>query len=886
MKNLKKVLALVLAFACAFTMFAGAAFTDVADIEQAEAVEMLSALGVINGYTDGSFKPNDTISRAEAAKMIYTIRNGGNDDASAFEGKSVFTDVYAGHWAEGYINFCYTNGILNGKGNSKFAPDDKVTGTELAKMLLICMGYQADKSGLTGTGYTQRTNALASQNGLYDDVTASVTAAMPRQFAAQIMYNALNADTVIWSTDSNSYEKTKVESLEWKDAPDGSNGSGSWVTVTKNETMGKKWMKLDTLEGGIVTGVVKEDGKDTFRVETTAGDYTKVAVDYSDLMGQKVNVMVKDNKADQVYGVYADDDSKVLATGTVGQLEKVAGATKTKLNGTEYKLDLDNNKTSANMGVLCPNTGKVSDPAQLSVATLEGYNTVATVAGTVKLVDNNGNGKADMVVYVPEKVSQLTYVGTKSITGNNGMGSMDLDDVVIYDGYAKDDWTTYTANTYTVSGDTVINKIDVVTAKVDAIKTGEARVDGTWYKIAADQKGDTIDAGNTYALAIVGNYIVNADETEASSSDVLFVADYAAPKNGFQSSSTTQEVKAYFLDGSSKTITVEKAQLGVENSLTDITTNHQFKSTDLNKLYSFSEKSNGNYELTLLSSTNKAGYENIGSIASGSDGVDAKQKIAGKSVADEAVVFVAYGAGGVAKADVKVISGKTVNGWNSAYGDQGVMYATKKSNGIEYVTVAAITDSTTYAGIGSDYLYGYMTSNSYKTSKDGDTVTAYEFWNGTEQVTRYLDGTANLSQQKKAGDLLIYTVDEGEFINVEAASDVKVAAVAITGLQYKSEGDVAFVDKDGYYGTYSMDEDCVYIAMNSDKQEGMEGSSLEQIVTAEETTPAGTYYANAYMVYNVSDKSIVAIIYDADNNRLHDVTAGRVLTATKTTPVA
>ena len=71
MKNLKKVLALVLAFACAFTMFAGAAFTDQADIQQTEAVDMLAALGVINGYTDGSFKPNETISRAEAAKMIY-----------------------------------------------------------------------------------------------------------------------------------------------------------------------------------------------------------------------------------------------------------------------------------------------------------------------------------------------------------------------------------------------------------------------------------------------------------------------------------------------------------------------------------------------------------------------------------------------------------------------------------------------------------------------------------------------------------------------------------------------------------------------------------------------------------------------------------------------
>ena len=77
MKNLKKILALVLAFACAFTMFAGAAFTDSADIKATEAVDTLSALGVIDGYTDGSFKPNGTVTRAEMAKMIFVVWNGG-----------------------------------------------------------------------------------------------------------------------------------------------------------------------------------------------------------------------------------------------------------------------------------------------------------------------------------------------------------------------------------------------------------------------------------------------------------------------------------------------------------------------------------------------------------------------------------------------------------------------------------------------------------------------------------------------------------------------------------------------------------------------------------------------------------------------------------------
>ena len=75
-----KVLALVLAFACAFTMFAGAAsYSDKADIKATTAVDMLSSLGVIQGYEDGSFKPNTTVTRAQMAKMIFTIMNGGND---------------------------------------------------------------------------------------------------------------------------------------------------------------------------------------------------------------------------------------------------------------------------------------------------------------------------------------------------------------------------------------------------------------------------------------------------------------------------------------------------------------------------------------------------------------------------------------------------------------------------------------------------------------------------------------------------------------------------------------------------------------------------------------------------------------------------------------
>ena len=181
----------MLAFACAFTMFAGAAFTDAADIENAEAVDMLTSLGVIDGYADGSFRPEATITRAEMAKMIFTIRNGGNDDASAYAGVSTsFTDLND-HWAEGYIKYCQVNGIISGKSATSFDPEGKVTVVETAQMALAVMGYNETRANLTGTGWDIRTLALATDNSLLDGVVGSVTAPITRDEAAQLLYLSL-----------------------------------------------------------------------------------------------------------------------------------------------------------------------------------------------------------------------------------------------------------------------------------------------------------------------------------------------------------------------------------------------------------------------------------------------------------------------------------------------------------------------------------------------------------------------------------------------------------------------------------------------------------------------------------------------------------------------
>ena len=858
--HLKKVLALVLAFACAFTMFAGAAsYSDKADIKATTAVDMLSSLGVIQGYEDGSFKPNTTVTRAQMAKMIFTIMNGGNDNANAYASlPTKFTDLPTAAWAQGYVRYLQNTGIIAGKSVTKFAPNDTVTGLEAAKMVLVAAGYNAQKAGLTGAAWAQNTMKYGQLNNLFEDVDADLNAALPRQYAAQILYNALDMKRVVWSNDIN----------DFKNATD----------VSGEKTIGEKYMDLYKTSAEVLTSVKKTSGKDTYEIKLAdkvkyaddkkEQEFTKVPTDVSDLLGLKVKVLVrvKTNGDQDVYGVYADDDSKVIATGTVGQLENVSSdSMKTKMNGTEYKLDKANNK----LKVIYANKGVSTD----TVATIEQATAIDQVAGTVKLVDTDGNNKVDTVVVTPAKVGKITYAGSKKVTISNGVGSNDVEDIDIYNGFAKDDWTVVTDKTYTASDDISVAKIDVVTSKVTSVKSStpkEVKINDSWYKVATGSVADdtaSVKSGSTYDFAIVGNYVVNAKETEAASTDVLVVTDFEKTSNGM-AGTTTQKVKAYFLDGSSKTIEVSKLARIAGADEKDVDSSNKIDDSYVNQLYTYSTRSNGTYTLKALGSGNMAGYKHSAN-KTGTGVITSNNKIDGYSISDEAVVFALYTdiSGTKVKKDVKVLTGKTVNDWKTAYGTS-VQYATKKSNGIETVRVAVVVDSNKYSGAGSDYKYAYMTSDSYEgtNGEDNDKTTVYEAWTGSENVTLKYDGANGTT--KHAGDVLIYTNDGDKFINVETASDVDVVKVAITGIEKVKEGDVAVRFANGTSKTYSMDEDCVYIAVNDDKQEGMEGSSLDQISLAEEHT-SGKYYANAWIVVEkTGDKNIMAIIYDADNNRL------------------
>ncbi|WP_370813929.1 S-layer homology domain-containing protein [Butyricicoccus pullicaecorum] len=210
MKNLKKVLAMVLAFACTFSMFAGAkVFEDVpAGSDYSEAITMLSDLGVIQGKDDGKYHPEDTITRAEACAMIARLMTG-DPKVSQYVGAQSFSDVQKGSWKDSAIGYCYINGIVIGVGNNKFEPDRAITDAEFVTMVVRAMGYEtADMKQNYPFSYMSNAQAM----GLLDGTNMVASTDALRGEDAQVIYNALFADYARGAKLVNTTHGTSVES--------------------------------------------------------------------------------------------------------------------------------------------------------------------------------------------------------------------------------------------------------------------------------------------------------------------------------------------------------------------------------------------------------------------------------------------------------------------------------------------------------------------------------------------------------------------------------------------------------------------------------------------------------------------------------------------------
>lgn len=841
-------------------------FTDADEIVNKDAVSTMTALGIINGKEDGSyFDPTGTVTRAEMAKMLCVAINGGVDPVLGVKDTPTFTDI-KGHWAESYIEYCAANGIIAGRGNNKFDPTGTVSATEAAKMLLGVLGYNAEKSGLVGNDWAINTNVLANQNGLYKNLAnLNANTLLTRDNAAQMIYNALDANMVElnaagnYTTSQYSYTGTesvvtgtervwvvkikdssvndavkaldgsvynsRQDAIDTLDAANGSKLDSSKYTleqktqnvygentVTKyaDETMGHKYLSLIT-DGDAVLTDVEKDSKGTYTLYmngiTTKGQYTKVEGDYSNLIGQKVEVLYKDSE--NVYGVYASTDSSLIVESTAGKVEAVKNG-EVKIDGTTYKVD-------SNVTTTALYTGKLID----------GLNVGGNKAAAVKAYDNDDNGKIDTVVYVPFTAAKVTYVGEKSFNTDVNT-NVKFEDVNAYDDMAKNDYVIKSDAANTVDDTDTYVLAETVEGKIEATKSDSVRIDGTWYNYVTSDPDTDLALDSTVKAAVLNGYIVKSEVITSSHE----LQDYAVIVNAGKDINGEQ-AKLLFADGTTKVVTTDKSY-----------------TSDVGKLVTYEVKK-GEYVLTAAETVDadKAGFDKI--VANTYANTSGKGKIDGESIADDAVIFVKDNAdkfSTMTGSDFAKYSSASVASISNAYANKD------NSTGYNSVVLAYATLNAKVNSITSNY--GYVTSAVSTTKNDdGETVSVFTFWDGaTEHKDIMTDEKVSLSK----GDIFTYEENsDGSYTVTEVDNLLRTAIIAYN----EKNGDIRFTDAslsdEGSNVDAEITDDTVIIGINSDDKAGVEGAVP---TIAIETDKSGVYQANAYYVMGAGDEVKLLVV--------------------------
>ena len=298
MRNLQKILALVLALVMSLSLMATAGatdFSDDAEIDETfrESVDVLNGLKVFQGYDNGAyFSPKGDITRAEVAAIIYRIATGDVTDSQVkiYADYNKFSDVPSDHWAAGYINYCTNAEYIKGRGDGKFYPSDKVTGYEALAMILRVVGY--DKNGeFTGADWQVQTAATANQRKVTKNVNAG-TLGNPasRETVAELLCQAILIEKVNYTL-----------------------AFGYQISTDPKDTIAYETFQMERLTG-VVTGNEIADLKET---SPMAAGQTRMVIDGEERVlnvvsglediGKSVRMYVRPQSGTTRYDMVTDD---------------------------------------------------------------------------------------------------------------------------------------------------------------------------------------------------------------------------------------------------------------------------------------------------------------------------------------------------------------------------------------------------------------------------------------------------------------------------------------------------------------------------------------------------------------------------------------------------
>ena len=586
MRNLKRTLSLALAAIMLVGMMVVSAsaasynnLTDKDEIVNKDAVSMLVSLGIIEGKPDGSYAPTENVDRAQMAKMLSVIMNKGVDNSALYQSvNSGLTDITS-NWAKGHINYCYTTGIIAGRGNGTFDPSATVTALEAAKMLLVAVGYDPKIEGFEGADWAINVSVRADEQGIFEGFTKDLSAPLNRDDAALLIYNALDVEMIQSYTTNNypivysdhrtilsdKYGVIKVEGV-----------------VTANE-----WAILDddtdtALQEG-KTRIYNPDG-----ILSTTGN-TAVAQDSSanvktqvfnvstpvDMLGKAVTMYVKKTTilADStVYGApVVSDVNTVIETG-----EKVTGG---------------DSKDDDSLAALLKGTGLATDKAteyyhnyeEVAIDSADVDDIMNVKGAALTVIDNDNDGYVNYVISVEKSLTHVSGVSSKNETttlyGLPGDDVIDNEDIVTTaTDLTKGDVVLvvqYGGRTYVEEPKTVTGEMELFNAKNKDDNKNYIKVGGEEYKqdglevlsninkdnpvkfliSECDDKANGVqfDAQYDFFLDDFGN-IVAFREVEGAPTQYALALDSAYSINGL---TTTGQIKLLLADGTSKVYDVD-----------------------------------------------------------------------------------------------------------------------------------------------------------------------------------------------------------------------------------------------------------------------------------------------------------------------------------------
>ncbi len=425
MRNLKKLLALVVACVMVFGVVASAAVMQFPDVpstaKYAEAVKVLSALNIINGDDKGNFNPDQNVTRAEMAKILCAMIS---KSASFGQTATKFDDVTAAHWASGYVKYAQGLNIINGYNDTEFGPEDNVTYEQAIKLIVAALGYtyMAEDQGGYPSGYMM----VAADLKITDKVSITDSAApAKRSDIAILVYNALEVklmERVSYGTEAK-YEPVDKNLLNNKLGV--YRVEGLVVNTFKNDTSmdeGEIDFAISKIAAGTVAALeLVADASGNYALN----DYFCTDPSAVDLLYYNSNAYLGENE---------DGEYDVIAV--------VAKTTKTKeivfedidvlCDETTPTVDADEVMDIANGQFSYWSTADHDDkrPTVLDVAagamvtvnngtpiTVTANNDVIPAyAGTIKIIDTNNDGEYDLFVVKSYNIAVVDSITASSMT--------------------------------------------------------------------------------------------------------------------------------------------------------------------------------------------------------------------------------------------------------------------------------------------------------------------------------------------------------------------------------------------------------------------------------------------------------------------------------------